>query len=350
MLELNHISKDFGGFSLRNISFRVEAGAYYVILGESGAGKSMILETIAGLIIPDKGQILLDGMDITRKKIQQRQIGLVFQNHSIFPHLSVSDNIAYSLRGKGISRRCIRERVTSISDRLEITSILHRRPEKLSGGELQRVALARTLIQNPRILLLDEPLASLDARIKGDLRGLLRQLHRSNQTILHVTHDYEEALSLATDIAVIHSGCVIQKGTPDEVFHHPASPFVARFIGIKNFLRASIMQEQGISPALLKSGHIIHTQSDGSTDEGFVLIRGEDILLSRKSIETSAVNNFKGIVREIQPVPLGMEVIIDVGFLVHALITRTSLDQLGLTPGMNIWVHFKATAVRFIPE
>jgi molybdopterin-binding protein len=348
MLTLKNISKRFPGFSLEGISFTVKQGDYFILLGESGAGKSMLLETIAGLVVPDSGTIFLNGGEITGEKIQKRGTGLVFQDHAVFPHLTVLENILYALHGSGLSKKEKRETATRIAKELSISELLDRRPGTLSGGELQRVALGRTLIQEPRILLLDEPLASLDTRLKGDLRRLLRTIHRKGQTILHVTHDYEEALSLGSRIAVINEGKIIQEGTPAEVFHHPKSEFVAHFIGVKNFFPASLQTENKDSFAVTANNIRIRIVSDETETNGFILIRGEDVFLSNEPVETSAANNFPGRVAEIVPSSRGIEVTIDIGIEIHALITKESRLKLELREGNDCWVHFKATAVKFI--
>ena len=348
MLTLQHISKRFPGFFLEEISFTVEQGDYFILLGESGAGKSMLLETIAGLVKPDSGTIRLNGKDITGEKIQNRAIGLVFQDHAVFPHMTVSENIIYALYNSDLSKKEKKEKVKNLANELGISELLNRRPETLSGGELQRVALGRTLIQQPKILLLDEPLASIDARLKGELRRLLRKIHKNGQTILHVTHDYEEALSLGTKIAVINEGKVIQAGSPAEVFHHPKSEFVAHFVGVKNFFPASLVMENKASFAVTDNNIRIRIVTDETGVEGFVLIRGEDILLSLEPVETSSTNNFIGQVTEVVPSSGGMDVTIDIGIEIHALITHESHVKLGIQEGKTCWIHFKATAVRFI--
>jgi molybdopterin-binding protein len=348
MLEVKDISKRFVDFCLEDVSFTVEDGDYFILLGESGAGKSMVLETIAGLVGPDTGTILLDGRDITTEKIQNRKIGLVFQDHAVFPHLTVGDNIAYSLHGTRLSKEEKNKKVQAVANELGIGELLKRKPNTLSGGELQRVALGRTLIQQPSILLLDEPLSSLDTRLKSDLRRLLRDIHRKGQTIIHVTHDYEEALSLGTKIAVIHDGKIIQSGTPADVFHHPKSEFIAHFIGVKNFFATKLVTENQCTFAHTCNNLAIRIVTDMRDGEGFILIRGEDILLSALPVETSATNNFMGTVVEIVPNAGGIDVTIDAGIELHALITRESFDKLGLKSGRTCWVHFKATAVRFI--
>ena len=350
MLELRHISKRFDDFYLQDVSLSVAQGDYFILLGESGSGKSIVLETIAGLMAPDSGAILLHGTDITTEKIQNRKIGLVFQDHAVFPHLTVAENIAYSLHGKAMSKEEKFEKVKAIANELGIGELLLRKPGTLSGGELQRVALGRTLIQHPAILLLDEPLSSLDSRLKGDLRRLLRAIHRKGQTILHVTHDYEEALSLGTRIAVINKGTIIQSGSPGEVFRNPKSEFVAHFIGVSNFFAVSLITENGATFAFTSNNIKIRIVINVTEGDGFILVRGEDILLSDMPVETSATNNFEGRVLEIVPHAGGTDVTIDIGIELHALITIESLEKLMLKAGKTCWVHFKATAVRYISK
>jgi ABC-type sugar transport system ATPase subunit len=349
MLELRNISRRFPDFSLKDISFSVEQGDYFILLGESGAGKSMLLETIAGLINPESGSIFLEGNNITNQKIQDRKIGLVFQDHAVFPHMTVYENIVFSLHGRNLSHKEKKVSVHQIAEQLSISGLLDRRPSTLSGGELQRVALARTLVQQPRILLLDEPLASLDSRIKSELRSQLRKIQRRGQTILHVTHDYEEALSLGNRIAVIHDGSIIQEGAPDEVFRTPKSEFVAHFTGARNFFKALLTGENNNSTALAENILPIRLLPPETGPEGFILIRSEDILLSNEPFESSATNNFEGTVTEIIPGIRGIEVVVDAGVTFNVLITVDSLYHLELTEHKKVWIHFKATAVRFIP-
>src|ERR1035437_3071590 len=194
MLRLIDINRKLGSFALSEINLKVTDGEYYVLLGRSGSGKTQLLELIAGLEHPDSGGIFLDNIEITRQRIQDRKIGIVFQDYAIFPHMTVFGNIAYPLRARKEDKKNIDEKVRKAAEAMNITHILMRGTEKLSGGELQRVALARTLITSPRLLLLDEPLSSLDTSLKDDLKRLLRNLNKAGQTIIHVTHDYGDAI------------------------------------------------------------------------------------------------------------------------------------------------------------
>jgi molybdate/tungstate transport system ATP-binding protein len=349
MLELKNIYLQLGNFSLKSISFSVEKGDYFILLGVSGAGKTMILETIAGLVTPGSGSVYLEDWEITREKIQNRGVGLVFQDHAIFPHMTVRENIAYSLHGK-IHNSEKKSRIESAARQMKISSMLDRRPATLSGGELQRVALARTLVQRPKILLLDEPLASMDVQLRGELRSLLRQLNRNGQTIIHVTHDYDEAISLGNRIAVMHDGSILQQGTPEEVFHFPTSEFVAHFTGAKNFFPAKSFLNGESNVVHVNEKVKIKVAGEELSPEGFIILRNEDIFLSNSEVETSAVNNFKGIIKELVPSRSGVEVTVDIGIILYVLITHESVKNLCLAENSTVWVHFKATAVRFLKK
>ncbi len=348
MLELQNIEKTYSGFSLKEISFRVEDGDYFVILGPSGAGKTQILEVLAGLVLPDDGSIHIDGREITWQKIQKRPFGLVFQDLAIFPHLSARDNIRYSLTSRRIRGKTAEKELKELADTLEISHLLDRRPSSLSGGELQRVALARTLARRPRYLLLDEPLASLDVSLRQGLRSLLKRLNGKGQTMIHVTHDYEEALVLANKIAVLDLGRIIQSGPADHVFHHPESEFMARFTGIKNYFRARLFREQDKQCAELENGQLVRLNTNEPEGKGFVLVRGEDIFITLEKLPTSATNQFFGQITAIHPSPSGFEVLINTGTSFYVNITRDSLQALELRAGKEVWISFKASNARFV--
>jgi len=348
MLELRNISCSFPGFSLSEISFSVADGEYFILLGESGAGKSLLLEAIAGLNPIKSGNLLLDGKDITNEKIQQRSIGLVFQDQAVFPHLSVKENITYPLKGKHLSKPDKEKIIRDISEILQISKLMDRRSATLSGGELQRVALARALVQKPKVLLLDEPLSATDSKLRSELRALLRQINRMGQTIIHVTHDFDEAVSLADRIAIMNQGSIVQSGTPQDVFGNPVNGFVAHFAGIRNFFKAVIEKHNGTCIARPAKAVAIVIDDSMDTDSGYILIRNEDILLSPSTFESSALNNFEGKIVDIYPSRSGMEVVIDIGITLHAQISRESALKLELSKGKNTWVHFKASSVKLI--
>ena len=383
MIKLENISKKLGDFELKDISFSLEPGDYFVILGKSGAGKSVLLEIISGLIPPDSGKVYLDNDDITNTRIQKRNLGLVFQNHSLFPHLSVKENILYPLKAKHLLCIETKHKLTDLTAKLGISNLLKCKPGTLSIGESQRVALARTLITSPKCLLLDEPLSSLDAQTKAETKSLLRKINRGSrriekdndgshllsnkkQTIIHVTHDYEEAISLATKIAVIEDGSISQIGTPEEVFRHPKTTFIANFIGIKNFYKGNLITDSNttvFTPEINNQflNFNFYVTSDASPGYGNLILRSEDITISNTIHESSARNTFKGKIIDIENVRLGIEVTVQIihqenegknaehkNLTLSALITKTSLKILELDYNKEVYVSFKASAAKFL--
>ncbi len=348
MLELQHIVKRYRDFNLDDISFTISRGDYFVLLGPSGAGKTQVLEIIAGLVRPEKGRIILDGKDVTSSPIQKRPFGMVFQDHAIFPHMNIRQNLAYGLKKRKIALKEIKVMVEEQASVTGISQLLERIPATLSGGELQRVALARALIRKPDILLLDEPLASLDIPLRQGLRSLLKKLNRDGQTIIHVTHEYEEALLLANQVAVIFEGKIIQSGPAGDVFHHPRSEFVARFTGIRNYFPATLNTLRDRQLARLDNGQEIRVQSDEADGTGFILVKSEDILISNEELDSSATNRFSGKIIEIFTAPQGYELLVDAGKEFYVKITRESLSHLDLKEGKEIWISFKASGVKFV--
>ncbi len=241
MLRLVDISLKLGNFSLRNISFDVKQGEYVVLLGPTGTGKTVLLETIAGLYHPDSGNIYLKDLDVTRFPPETRHLGVVYQDYALFPHLTVYANIAFGLKLMGETDRDVRNAVSKMAHFLDIGHILNRRPRLLSGGERQRVALARALILRPYMLLLDEPLSALDRLTRDRLRRELKRIHGEiGVSILHITHDLSEAFFLADRLIIMKDGAVIQEGNPEDTLRQPGNRFVAELLGIENFIPAKI--------------------------------------------------------------------------------------------------------------
>lgn len=354
MLTINNLSKKLGDFSISNISCEISKGEYFILLGASGVGKTILLEAIVGLLIPDSGTIFLNGTDITNEKIQNRGVSLVFQNQSLFPHLSVFNNIAYGLRTKKLNKQTINNKIQAISAELDITSLLFRNTTTLSGGESQRVALARALVIEPQCLLLDEPISSLDIRARSDMRALLRRLNRDRDiTIIHVTHDYEEAISLASRIAVMENGKIAQIDTPVNIFHYPKSEFVAQFTGIKNFFCGSLSPKENSaqeSTDFIVGKICFSILTNASETSGRIIIRSEDVTLSKTQVSSSARNNFKGVIKDVFNAKTGVEILVDIGLDIAALVTRESVENLGLEIGGEIFVSVKATAIRFLKD
>ncbi len=232
-LKLDGVSKAYGPVrALDKLSFSVPEGRFFVLFGPSSVGKTTTLRTIAGLVPPDSGSVEIFGKDMTSAPIAGRGVSMVFQSFALYPHLTVFDNLAYPLREEKVARAEITKRVNETATMLKLAHRLERKPNTLSGGEQQRVALGRSLVRRPRILLLDEPLTNLDAKLRHDMRAELKRLHRQfGLTIVYATPDELEALSMGEEIAVMRDGAVVQLGTPDELYDNPADTYVAGKIG-----------------------------------------------------------------------------------------------------------------------
>lgn len=345
MLNLDNVSATIGTFHLKDISLKVEKGDYFVILGPSGVGKSLLLETIAGFRRLDSGSIHLRGADITKQRIQKRNISIVYQDADLFPHLSVYENIAYPIRSK--KEKGVREKVLNAADLTGIVDKLHRKPETLSGGEYQRVSLARSIAADSDFVLLDEPLSSIDSKARGELLSLLRAINRKGITVVHVTHDYEEAISVASKIGVMEHGELVHIASPEEIFNHPKSEFVAHFIGVKNFFRGTL---RSIAKSELKAfktkGLIISCLTDAPDGDAFLMIGPDEINISIARQPSSSRNHFRGTIKDIAHARLGYEVTVDVGSDMVVIITAESRKSLKLDIGKRVWLSFKASSCR----
>jgi len=241
-VRLSEVSKSFGNVeAVRELSLEIAEGEFFSLLGPSGCGKTTTLRLIAGFELPDHGKIHFTGDEVTYKSPNQRNTGMVFQNYALFPHLTVFENVAFGLRARKASKSEIESRVREALALVELTGFGMRPVTQLSGGQQQRVALARALAIKPAILLLDEPLSNLDAKLRRSTRAELKRLQRRlGITTIYVTHDQEEALALSDRLAVMYDGRLMQMGTPEEIYHSPSKLFVMSFIGDCNSLRARI--------------------------------------------------------------------------------------------------------------
>jgi len=244
-IELKQINAGYvkGSPILKDFKLEVERGELVSLLGPSGCGKTTTLRTISGFISPEKGQVIIDGKDVTNLPPNKRNIGLVFQTYALFPHLSVYENVAYGLKRRKVAKEIIKEKVNNILELVSLTGFEERLPANLSGGQRQRVALARSLVIEPDLLLLDEPLSNLDAKLRDEMRAeLSRVQHQLGITMIYVTHDQIEALSLSSKIIVMNEGNIEQMGTPKEIYEKPATRFVAKFVGFDNELKAKFIK------------------------------------------------------------------------------------------------------------
>jgi putrescine transport system ATP-binding protein len=243
ILEISGVSKRFAATAaVGEVSLRVEAGEFFALLGPSGCGKTTLLRLIAGFETPDSGRILIDGVEMNAVPPYARPVNMMFQSYALFPHLDVAGNIAFGLRQERMERRRREARVAEMLALVQMSEFAHRRPHELSGGQKQRVALARALAKMPKLLLLDEPLAALDRKLREETRVELTGIQeRVGTTFLVVTHDQEEALGMAGRVAVMHRGRLVQTGTPAEIYERPNSRFVADFVGTANLFEGEVV-------------------------------------------------------------------------------------------------------------
>ncbi len=246
-LELRAVRKTFGRtVAVDGIDLTVDRSEFVALLGPSGCGKTTTLRVVAGFEPPDAGEVLIRQRNITDLPPYRRDIGIVFQSYALFPHMTVFDNVAYGLRRRGVARAEIQRKVGAVLDMTQLQRFAGRYPRQLSGGQQQRVAVARAIVIQPSVLLLDEPLSNLDAKLREEMRGELRRLQqRLEIATIFVTHDQDEALSMATRVAVMHDGHIEQIGTPEEIYDRPRTRFVATFIGGCNFLEGRVVEAGG---------------------------------------------------------------------------------------------------------
>ena len=295
-LSLNAINKSFGSAKvLHDISLAIEDKEFVVFVGPSGCGKSTLLRIIAGLEEATSGEIVIGGEDVSHAPPVERGISMVFQSYALYPHLSVYENIAFPLRVQKLEKTDLDTRVQRAADILQLTDKLNLKPGQLSGGQRQRVAIGRSIVRNPKVFLFDEPLSNLDAALRGDMRVELSQLHQSlDATMVYVTHDQIEAMTMADRIVVLNGGRVEQFGTPMELYHHPKTKFVASFIGQPNMnlIPGTVddVNEDGIA-VTLSGGHrmVLPVESQGVTvgDKVEVGIRPEHVALGEQGLEIS---------------------------------------------------------------
>jgi molybdopterin-binding protein len=345
MLRLEHISKDLGEFRLDGISLEVGRGEYLVIIGPTGAGKTILLETIAGLYPPDSGRITMDGEDITSLLPRDRNICMVYQDYMLFPHLTVEKNIGFGLKSRKIPADEADRMVRKMAELLSIDHLLHRYPDTLSGGEQQRTAIARALVMEPDLLLLDEPLSALDGHTREAMGKELKRLHRVTKvTVLHITHNFEEVFALAEKVAVMNQGRIEQVGPPDEIFRRPASEFIASFTGVENIFRGICASGPDASTITL-GGLTLVSSTCKEEGEVYATIRPEDILISRDPVTSSARNSFPGIITGFVNNGMVVKITVDIGVPMVSVLTRQGFEELGLTEGQRVYLTFKAAAV-----
>jgi putative spermidine/putrescine transport system ATP-binding protein len=297
-LELTDLRKSFATtVAVNRFSLSVEKGEFVSFLGPSGCGKTTTMRMVAGFEQPDQGAITLDGADLTRVSPNKRNIGMVFQSYALFPHLTVRDNITFGMSLAGASKSAMQARATELLDLIQLPKLGDRYPSQLSGGQQQRVALARAIALKPRVLLLDEPLSALDAKIRDELRNEIRRIQQNlGITAIYVTHDQSEALALSDRVVVMNNGDIEQIGTPFEIYNRPASAFVAGFVGTQSQLQAVLTADPSVVTIAHEHVRLAAPVNGGKAgDAVYLRLRPELISLTA----TEGANSLSGVVEQI---------------------------------------------------
>lgn len=303
-LEISNLNKTYGDFvAVKDIQLSIKNGEFISFLGASGSGKSTTLLSIAGFLEPTSGEILLSKKSIIDKPPHKRNIGMVFQQYSLFPHMSIFENIAFPLKMRKLPKSEIKTKVTNILELVELGEFSDRKPSQLSGGQQQRVALARALVFEPKIILMDEPLAALDKQLRETMQMEIRQIHEKlGLTVIYVTHDQEEALKMSDRIAVFNNGSIEQVGTPTELYDRPTSQYVAQFLGDSNVFHGEIsLVNDGFVTMVDKEGNHLRTATDLNFNKGdhvIVMVRPEKVDIQKDINSERSTNILKAKIKE----------------------------------------------------
>ena len=352
MIEIKDLCANLGKFSLKNITFDVKDGEYFVLLGPTGSGKTMFMESIAGLKPIRSGQVIINSKNVTSLNIEERNVGFAYQDYMLYRHLSVHDNISFGLQWRTKTRREIKEAVDRVVELLDIGHLLDQSPWTLSGGESQRIALARALAMKPDLLLLDEPLSAVDPDLREAWGEKLKGIHnRLKLTTLHITHDFEEAIILGDRIAVLGEGRIVQIGTPEQIFRHPNSEFVAGFVKTRNIFEGEVSDSsngQGIF-CVEEAKLAVVTPHRGKLHAS---IRPEDIIISKEPPPSNTLNCLQGTITRIADHGSVIYLTINVPPEFTCLILHRSLEELGLEENQQVFITFKASDVNIfeVPE
>jgi len=343
MIELRGVTKRFGGFTaVSDVSLAVNAGEFLTLLGPSGCGKTTLLRLLAGFEIPDEGAVWLDGEDVSRVPPYRRSVNQVFQSYALFPHLSVRDNVGFGLRMQKVPANEAADRIREALATVSLTEQADKLPHQMSGGQRQRVALARAIVCRPKVLLLDEPLSALDAKLRHGMQLELKRLQRKlGITFIFVTHDQEEALTMSDRIAIINQGKIEQLGDATDIYHRPRTPFAADFIGQANLLSATVILRDNATARLkLESGLeliVLAAELPPGATKALVSVRPEKIHISR--VPAPAENVFQARIEEeiFQGATDQLGLVTDHGTQLRALVANESATQEAFHEGDRVY-------------
>lgn len=347
-ITVQNLSHSWDHFSLRNINLSVAEGSYFVLLGPTGSGKTLLLEAIAGAYRPDEGRVIVCGEDVSTLPPEKRGISYAPQNYLLFDNMTVRKNVEFGLHAKGIPEQERWNRAKHLLDLLGISHIVNRFPRNLSGGEKQRVSLARALAVEPRAVLLDEPLSAVDTETKSSILDYLRRVHKeTGVTVVHVTHDQLEAASVAERIGVMRNGRMIEVGAPAE-FAESSSSELGSIFRSDNLLAGNVIgKEAGLALVDIGGGKIIEAVTD-RTGKVMLHIRSEEVVVSKHAVDTSARNRLSGTVAEITDLGPTVRLRISGKRRIMAIITRRSFFEMQLNIGSEVYAFFKATSVEVL--
>ncbi len=352
-LHLEGLTKRFGSVvALDNVSLDINDGELFFLLGPSGCGKTTLLRTIAGFTEPDSGSVHYRGVDLLARPVERRDIGMVFQSYSLWPHMSVFDNVAYGLRVRKVGRAEIERRVMRCLDMVALRGFEGRKPGELSGGQQQRVALARAMVYEPQMLLLDEPLSNLDAKLRKEMRREIRRLHDELRiTMVYVTHDQEEAASMADRIALMRSGRVMQVGTPRELYRRPRSVYAAEFFGRANVLHGRLLDAGDGMLHVAVGGATLSAARESDSPEFrvdqavSVIVRPEEVRLGAARAGALAG---RVVEREFNGAVESYTVELDSGTSITALVLHSPANR--IESGATVAVEIPSHAAHVVPD
>jgi spermidine/putrescine transport system ATP-binding protein len=313
-VRLERVTKKFGEVvAVDDLSLSFERGGFVALLGPSGCGKTTTLRMIGGFEEPTAGTVYLGEQDVTGLPPYRREVNTVFQNYALFPHMSIFDNVAFGLRQKGVSKHEVSKRVPEMLDLVELTGFEKRKPTQLSGGQAQRVALARALINQPRVLLLDEPLGALDLKLRKQMQIELKGIQTNvNITFIHVTHDQEEAMTMADRIAVMNQGRIEQIGPPNDLYERPQTAFVAGFLGVSNLVAATVQNGGVVQLADGSTARVPSEALEGAPKDVRIGVRPEKVrVLSASETPEPDENRLAGSVRDVSYIGVSTQYVID---------------------------------------
>jgi spermidine/putrescine transport system ATP-binding protein len=358
-VELVSLSKRFDELAVDDLNVLIASGEFFSLLGPSGCGKTTTLRLIAGFEQPTAGRVLLDGFDVSDVPPNKRNVNTVFQSYALFPFLDVWENVAFGLRSRGADKAMIRHKVSEVLDLVHMTAYARRRPGQLSGGQQQRVALARALVLDPAVLLLDEPLGALDAKLRRSLKVELKALQeRVGVTFLYVTHDQEEALTMSDRVAVMRSGRIVQLGAPQQIYDEPADTYVADFLGVSNLMAVEVIERGPGSRCKVRLGEFVlaaDLAGQDLPDRAHAVIRPERVRIERFQdagrgpVDSAGPNRVPAMVERLVYLGSATQVIVRLapGAQVQALVQNDG-HQLDLAQGTPVHVHLAPDALRVL--